>query len=92
MARLPGMEVLIQVAHQRGMRLILDLVINRASYEHAWFKESRSSKDNSKRDWYRHRSILEGGLKAAVDATSKLHAPSRVCLASPLTGWHRLRE
>lgn len=34
------------------MRLILDLVINHTSDQHAWFKESRSSKDNPKRDWY----------------------------------------
>jgi alpha-glucosidase len=34
------------------MRLILDLVINHTSDQHAWFKESRSSKTNPKRDWY----------------------------------------
>ncbi|KAK3956901.1 glycoside hydrolase family 13 protein [Pseudoneurospora amorphoporcata] len=46
------MEDLIEGCHKRGMRLILDLVINHTSDQHAWFKESRSSKDNSKRDWY----------------------------------------
>ncbi len=39
-------------AHQRGMRVILDLVLNHTSDEHAWFIESRSSRDNPKRDWY----------------------------------------
>jgi len=34
------------------MRVILDLVVNHTSHEHPWFKESRSSKDNPKRDWY----------------------------------------
>ncbi|KAF2093604.1 glycoside hydrolase [Rhizodiscina lignyota] len=45
-------EALIKAVHDRGMRLIFDLVINHTSSEHAWFKESRSSKTNPKRDWY----------------------------------------
>jgi len=43
---------LLDEVHQRGMRLILDLVLNHTSDQHAWFKESRSSRDNPKRDWY----------------------------------------
>lgn len=46
------MEVLIEACHSRNMRLILDLVINHTSDQHAWFKESRSSRDNPKRNWY----------------------------------------
>lgn len=45
-------ENLITACHEHGMRIILDLVINHTSDEHKWFKESRSSKDNPKRDWY----------------------------------------
>ncbi|MBD1379636.1 glycoside hydrolase family 13 protein [Metabacillus arenae] len=43
---------LLKEVHQRGMKLIMDLVINHTSDEHPWFIESRSSKDNPKRDWY----------------------------------------
>ncbi|MHA6964417.1 glycoside hydrolase family 13 protein [Zobellella denitrificans] len=43
---------LLTEVHARGMRLILDLVVNHTSDEHPWFIESRSSKDNPKRDWY----------------------------------------
>lgn len=43
---------LLQEVHNRGMKLIIDLVINHTSDEHPWFIQSRSSKDNPKRDWY----------------------------------------
>lgn len=46
------MERLISETHDRGMRIILDLVVNHTSDQHKWFLESRSSKDNPKRDWY----------------------------------------
>ncbi len=45
-------ELLLKETHDKGMKLILDLVINHTSDEHPWFIESKSSKDNPKRDWY----------------------------------------
>jgi alpha-glucosidase len=45
-------DQLLEEVHKRDMKLILDLVINHTSDEHPWFIESRSSKDNPKRDWY----------------------------------------
>jgi len=43
---------LLKEIHSRGMRLIMDLVINHTSDEHPWFIEAKSSIDNPKRDWY----------------------------------------
>ncbi|KAK7223950.1 hypothetical protein V2G26_011953 [Clonostachys chloroleuca] len=45
-------DELLDQAHRRGMKVVLDLVVNHTSQEHEWFKESRSSRDNPKRDWY----------------------------------------
>lgn len=45
-------QALIKEAHQLGLRLIVDLVISHTSDQHPWFKESRSSKDNPKHDYY----------------------------------------
>ncbi|MCM3728141.1 alpha-glucosidase [Neobacillus cucumis] len=53
-------DELLEGVHQRGMKLILDLVINHTSDEHPWFIESRSSKDNPKRDWYIWRDGKDG--------------------------------
>lgn len=54
-------ERLIEEAHARGMRVILDYLMNHTSIEHPWFIESRSSKDNPKRDWYVWRDPKEDG-------------------------------
>ncbi len=51
---------LLKETHKRGMKLILDLVINHTSDEHPWFIESRSSKDSPKRDWYIWRDGKDG--------------------------------
>jgi alpha-glucosidase len=43
---------LLEQAHARNIRVVLDLVLNHTSHEHDWFKQSQSSQDNAKRDWY----------------------------------------
>lgn len=48
-------------AHQRGIRVILDLVLNHTSDQHKWFAESRSSRLNPKRSWYIWRDGRDGG-------------------------------
>ncbi|WP_448641495.1 glycoside hydrolase family 13 protein [Geodermatophilus sp. URMC 63] len=45
-------DELIAGLHARGIRLVMDLVVNHTSDEHPWFVESRSSPDSPKRDWY----------------------------------------
>src|SRR4051812_25724862 len=54
-------DSLLQDMHRRGLKLILDLVPNHTSDRHAWFLESRSSRDNPKRDWYIWRDPAPGG-------------------------------
>ena len=42
----------LQQAHSLGLRVIIELVLNHTSDQHAWFQEARSSTDNPRRDWY----------------------------------------
>ena len=42
----------LAIAHERGIRVIMEMVLNHTSDQHPWFQESRSSRDNPRRDWY----------------------------------------
>jgi alpha-glucosidase len=55
------LDRLIREAHGNGIRVILDWVPNHTSDEHAWFRESRSSRESPKRDWYVWRDAAPGG-------------------------------
>ena len=53
-------DELLKGVKQRNMKLVLDLVVNHSSDEHAWFVESRKSKDNPYRDYYIWRPAKDG--------------------------------
>jgi oligo-1,6-glucosidase len=65
---LADLDELIAELHARGMRLVMDLVVNHTSDEHLWFVESRSSRDNPKRDWYWWRDPRPGLTKGTPGA------------------------
>ncbi len=53
-------DELLRQAHARGIRIVMDLVVNHTSTEHPWFIESRAGKDSPKRDFYIWRPPFEG--------------------------------
>ncbi len=58
---LADFDRLVQEAHQRGIRIVLDLVLNHTSDQHPWFVQSRSSRDNPYREYYLWRDPAAGG-------------------------------
>jgi alpha-glucosidase len=54
-------DELVRKAEAKGIRVVMDLVLNHTSDRHAWFMESRESRDNPKRDWYIWRDGKENG-------------------------------
>ncbi|WP_151525588.1 glycoside hydrolase family 13 protein [Serinicoccus kebangsaanensis] len=54
------LDELIAALHDRGIRLVMDLVVNHTSDEHAWFADSRSSRTSARRDWYWWRPPRDG--------------------------------
>lgn len=72
---------LIEELHNNQMRLLMDLVVNHTSDEHEWFKESRSSRDNPKHDWYFWRD-------PKVDASGKQKEPNNWKSIFGGSAWH----
>jgi alpha-glucosidase len=58
---LADFDALLEAAHRRGIRVIVDYVPNHTSDQHAWFQASRSSRDDPQRDWYTWRDPAPGG-------------------------------
>ena len=54
-------DELLRSAHELGLKIVMDLVVNHTSDKHPWFAESRQSKDNDKRDYYIWRDDYKGG-------------------------------
>lgn len=50
--QLQDFDLLIEAAHKRGLKIIIDQILSHTSDQHSWFEESRSSRDNPKADWY----------------------------------------
>ncbi|MBS0245717.1 MAG: DUF3459 domain-containing protein [Proteobacteria bacterium] len=59
--RLADFDALVARAHDLGLKVLLDLVPNHTSIEHPWFKESRTSRESARRDWYLWRDPAPGG-------------------------------
>jgi oligo-1,6-glucosidase len=73
---LADFDALLEALHERGMRLVMDLVVNHTSDEHPWFVESRSSRDNPKRDWYWWRDQPTNWRSAFSGPTWELDEPT----------------
>ncbi|GAA4452998.1 alpha-glucosidase [Nibrella saemangeumensis] len=58
--KMDDFDELLEGVHRRGMKLILDLVVNHSSDEHSWFQQSRQSKENPYRDYYIWRAPKDG--------------------------------
>jgi oligo-1,6-glucosidase len=96
---LADFDELLAGVHARGMKLILDLVVNHTSDEHPWFVESRSSRASAKRDWYwwraqpatDWRSFFSGPVWELDERTGEyyLHLFSR---KQPDLNWGRTRK
>lgn len=66
---------LLELAHSKGLKIIMDLVVNHSSDQHEWFKESRKSEDNPYHDYYFWRKGRKGGKKPPNNWLSSFPGP-----------------
>jgi len=93
--RLADLDQLISEAHKRGLKLLMDFVPNHTSDQHPWFIESRSSRDNPKRDWYiwrdtpnNWRASIDGGSTWTWDEVSQQYYLHFFLPQQPDLNWH----
>ncbi|MCG6576933.1 DUF3459 domain-containing protein [Pseudomonas sp. AF32] len=92
---LADLDELIAQAHERDLKVLLDFVPNHTSDQHPWFIESRSSRDNPKRDWYiwrdqpnNWRASIDGGSAWTWDETSQQYYLHFFLPQQPDLNWH----
>jgi alpha-glucosidase len=74
---LEDFKTFLREAHARNVRVILDLVLNHTSDEHAWFLESKSSRDNPKSDWYVWTDTPPNNWQSCFDGEAWTYIPER---------------
>jgi alpha-glucosidase len=74
---LTDFDLLLSEAHKRGIRIVLDLVLNHTSDQHAWFLESRSSRDNPKADWYLWQDDIPNDWQSVFGGPAWEYVPER---------------
>src|SRR5215211_7982827 len=74
---LDDFKTFLREAHARNMRVLLDLVLNHTSDEHAWFVESKSSRDNPKADWYVWADAPPNNWQSCFGGEAWTYAPER---------------
>ena len=74
-------DKLLSETHEKGMKLLMDLVVNHTSDQHEWFKESKNSKDNQYADYYIWRDPVDGhepnNWRAAFGGPAWTYVPAR---------------
>jgi oligo-1,6-glucosidase len=81
-------DALLKGMHERGIKLVMDLVVNHSSDEHKWFQESRKSRDNPYRDYYhwwpaeKGNRLFPGSLKLTEVAGATIKLPITTCTIS----------